>query len=96
MYHQDMKIEFLRLNQKYRLDLADYITMKAVEHVKKLAKDPVRNEAEINRIIDAVLTPEEQGHVRVLYEIYTKDPTDDESEALLKRQQFYVVQKPTE
>ena len=86
-----MQINFLSLNDKYRHDLADFIAKQIAVHAGALAADPVKNEAEINRIIDSVLTLEEQSYVGRLYELYSREPTDEESEALLKRQQFHIV-----
>ena len=89
--NQDMQIEFLKLNRKYRHDLAAFIVKKIADHAEELASDPVKNEEEINRIMDSILTPEEQGHIRALYELYGKEPADEEAQALMKRRQFHVV-----
>ena len=88
-----MQIEFLKLNRKYRHDLAGFIAKKIADHAAQLAEDPTANESEINRIMDCVLTPEEKSHITKLYELYGKDPTDEESQALLKRRQFHIVTK---
>lgn len=86
-----MKIEYLKLNRKYRQDLAAFVAKKIGDHMLELAQDPAANEAEINRIMDSVLTREEKGHVQALLEIYSREGTDEESEALRKRSQFHIV-----
>lgn len=86
-----MKVEYLKLNRKYRQDLAAFVAKKIADHMLALAQDPVGNEAEINRIMESVLTQEEKEHVRRLLEIYSREETDEESEALLKRSQFHIV-----